>query len=235
MAFAQCLSLASICLPPLARRIGAFAFPHSKIRVDSDNLFLRACDDFLLSVEESSILQYFGADEHVAIGAILTRFDPDLRISRIAKASFCAKSTLHSICIPSSIEFLSPHCFRACDNLETVVFEAGCRISVIAPCAFGNCSSLKSVCIPASVEVLGKSCFRDCSSLSNVTFEPGCKVSAFGRTVFRGCSSLESICIPASVEEIDDLLFFDCGTDPTVTFEPGSRYLLTHENPFCRV
>jgi hypothetical protein len=88
--------------------------------------------------------------------------------------------SLKSICIPSSIETISDHCFCDCRNLSILTFESGCKVLILGESAFRNCSSLQSICIPSSVETISSDCFENCRNLSILTFESCCKFSNLG-------------------------------------------------------
>jgi hypothetical protein len=167
----------------------------------------KICGDLLFDLRDGSIIDYFGEDEEVYVGAVIATILCDCKVMRFGGFSFTDNSKVKLICIPSSVEILCDSCFRYCEHLSSVIFEGDCKLCVIEHCVFGNCVSLTSICIPASVKTLGKSCFRDCISLSNFTIASGSEIETFGETLFRGCSSLSSICIPASVKEIGELFF----------------------------
>jgi hypothetical protein len=107
------------------------------------------------------------------------------------------------LCIPSSVQFLTPHSFQYTVTLSTVTFECDSKLFCIRENAFAYCSSLLSICLPRSVEAVGNDCFLECSSLSAVTFEFGSKLSAIGAQVFWHCSSLSSICFPSGLQRLE--------------------------------
>jgi hypothetical protein len=78
---------------------------------------------------------------------------------------------LQSICIPSSIEIVSDHCFHNC-TLSCLAFESGSRISRLGRFAFDR-SSLLSLYIPSSVETISDSCFDSCQRLGSLIFDRG--------------------------------------------------------------
>jgi hypothetical protein len=69
------------------------------------------------------------------------------------------KSTLKSICIPSSVGMFAYNCFHECNSLSIVAFERGSSLSVIGTEAFHYSWWISSICIPASVEILERLSF----------------------------------------------------------------------------
>jgi hypothetical protein len=70
------------------------------------------------------------------------------RVSELERCIFAVRSSLSSICIPSSVGVLCEECFYSCKALSTVTFEVGSTLSRIATSAFSDCSSLSSISVP---------------------------------------------------------------------------------------
>jgi hypothetical protein len=215
LAFAGCLSLSSICIPPGLRHFHGSALAGSSVReicVADGNCHFKVCGNFLVDFEGTSAKRYFGSEPEVTIPNSITEFDAgcfyacqtisslifesESQISRIEQRAFMDCVSLSSICIPSSIERLCGHCFCVCRSLSEVTFETGSHLLCIGLSAFAGCRSLLSICLPSSVEQLGAKAFLECSSLSVVTFEVGSRLSCIELRAFAKCASLSSICIP---------------------------------------
>ncbi|MDR1267593.1 MAG: leucine-rich repeat domain-containing protein [Holosporales bacterium] len=107
-------------------------------------------------------------------------------------------SRARDVVISWDAKTLDMHCWKECQFLQHVPFEAGSRLEWIGPSAFHD-SALRSICIPASVKTIWEKCFEGCLQLLSVTFEPGSqlesvKYRAFVKTSFR------HICLPRGVE-----------------------------------
>jgi hypothetical protein len=90
------------------------------------------------------------------------RFEPGSQITRPDTDTFGHFSSLLSICIPTSVEFLGVNCFISSESdvnsaispLVNLTFERGSKLREIAPNALSGCFDLSEFCIPASVEKL---------------------------------------------------------------------------------
>jgi hypothetical protein len=60
-------------------------------------------------------------------------------------------ASLSSISIPSSVQTLKEACFRGCQSLSTITFEAGFAPWWIASDAFQDCTSLSSLFMPRAL------------------------------------------------------------------------------------
>jgi hypothetical protein len=110
---------------------------------------------------------------------------------------FLSCSSLTSICIPNSVQQLDSDCFRACESLREVHFEAASKLRRIESRVFSGCS-LSSIHIPGSVEFICSECFFACESLREVVFEAPSRISSIQPDSFARCRSLTSIRVPES-------------------------------------
>jgi hypothetical protein len=86
------------------------------------------------------------------------------RIRRLDPGAFHCFSSLRSICIPASVEFIARCCFILPSDhdyplgwpspITNLTFERGSKLREIEADAFSGCLSLRKFCIPASVELL---------------------------------------------------------------------------------
>jgi hypothetical protein len=81
-----------------------------------------------------------------------------------------ALSPLQSICVPPSIEKLSPSCLSAF-GLRTLIFQPGSRgASIGGKCLF-QCQFLGFVYVPRSGQIIADSCFLRAAAVVTVTFD----------------------------------------------------------------
>jgi hypothetical protein len=161
-AFAGC-SLQSIVIPASVTEIGGGAFAYSGIRQisiedGSEHFCIRG--QFLLDITQASLIAFVGVAATVTISSeirvlcdscflgckTLSRlnFEPGSQLRRIERLAFGGCSSLHMICIPSSIEslerewFLNSH-FTGGVVFDTVQFESYESLSKMV---YGDCADL---------------------------------------------------------------------------------------------
>jgi hypothetical protein len=145
---------------------------HQILWIDLDSLkkFTYSCmpDNFprgspntnLLEIPVSfTLIPQFSSHEVISVETVT--FEPPSQIRRIDGSAFRYFSSLTSICIPASVEFLARCCFisqRLSFLLDFTThesaFERGSKLRDIEADAFSGCLSLREFCIPASVELL---------------------------------------------------------------------------------
>jgi hypothetical protein len=69
-------------------------------------------------------------------------------MSSLGQSAFCECSSVHSICIPSSLETIAKCWFAQC-TLSDFTFAPGSKPSSFVESAFADCRSLPSGCIPS--------------------------------------------------------------------------------------
>jgi hypothetical protein len=163
----------------------------STITVEAGNQLFRVETDFLVKLNELTMIKYFGTGTEILIRRevrILSGycfescdtissaiFESGSELFRLGECAF-AHCSLKSICIPSSVAFLGRSCFFGCGFLENVTFESGIRLKELSECAFAYCVRLKSILVPASVQVIFPDCFSVSRLLSDLRFESGSRL-----------------------------------------------------------
>ena len=162
-----------------------------------------------------TIIKYNGSAANVTIPSEIDGY----KVLSIWQGAFYNCTSMESVTIPNSIEYIGFGAFSACTSLKNIdIRTSGNNIIRICDSAFNGCTSLKSIVIPGNVEFLwvaGGCTFGGCTSLKNVVIENG--VTVISGWLFERCSSLESISIPDSVTEIQPCAFFNCTSLKSIT------------------
>jgi hypothetical protein len=147
-AFSECVSLRSIVIPASVTEIAGGAFASSgicNVSVEEGNSCFCVSGKFLLGNAGTSLVAFFGIAATVAISREIEiicdscflgcktmsrlTFEAGSRLRRIERFAFAECSSLHTICIPSSIEclerewFLDSYFYRGA-VFDTVQFES---------------------------------------------------------------------------------------------------------------
>jgi hypothetical protein len=159
-------------------------------------------------------------------------FEGNSQLTQISDFCFSGCS-LHSICIPRSVEVLGFRCFSDA-NIDSLTFEPGSRLTSICDWCFTGCR-LKPIVIPRSVAILGSCCFARLS-VPALAFESESKVMQISERCFEYCFSLKSICIPRYVEVVRESAFATSGIE-SVSIEMDSHLRKLEGNCFayCRL
>ncbi len=107
-------------------------------------------------------------------------------------------SSLVSVTLPSTLDYIGGYQFKNCYALKNVVIPEG--IDSIQVGAFESCSKLKEITIPSTVKEISTGVFAYCTSLEKVNLSNGMKT--IGEKAFVQCKNLKSIDIPDTVETI---------------------------------
>ena len=120
------------------------------------------------------------------------RFGNNIDLTQIPDGAFSSCTSLTSIVIPKTVEYIGDG-------------------------AFENCESLENIVIPASVKTIGPYAFS-VNALTSVTFEQGSNLERIEEGAF-SFNSLTDITIPDSVSYIGTRAFVGNGNLTTITFE----------------
>ena len=141
----------------------------------------------------------------ITIPETVTYNNKEYRVVGIYKSAFY-NSSVTSVTLPSSIQYISNYAFNYCVNLTNIEIKSG--VKTIGNAAFNRCSSLTDVDIPATVESLGSEAFRDCYALQRVTLHDG--ITSLGSACFQSCSKLSTINLPTTLTSIGESCFYAC-------------------------
>jgi hypothetical protein len=105
-------------------------------------------------------------------------FQPGSTIRELSAQAFRIFTSVQSICVPASVEFIRSYCFSpsfdqsAPSRLETVTFEPRSKLRTIQSHAFDSCHLLTQICIPAATGGVDGLTFANCG-IRTITVEPG--------------------------------------------------------------
>jgi predicted DsbA family dithiol-disulfide isomerase len=149
-------------------------------------------------------------------------------LKRIESSAF-SSSSLRSITLPRSVEWIDGSSFAGLDSL-TILLESGHEhYSVDHQFLYSSqkrrlirCfSTLSTIVIPSGVEILCSECFSSCKSLETISFESPSSLKRIESYTFSS-SSLRSIIIPSGVEILCSQCFSSCQSLETISFESPS-------------
>lgn len=135
----------------------------------------------------------------------------------IASRTFNGCSALSKINIPKNLSYLGSYAF--CGTAITSI-EWNSLLTTIPQGVFENCISLESFNFPSTITEIDYEAFNGCSSMKNITLPEN--LDAIGVRAFANCSSLTEIRIPASVTSLDIEAFSHCEKLTKVVFDEGN-------------
>jgi hypothetical protein len=159
-----------IVIPPFVESIDGSAFANSEISdigIADGNRHFRVSGHFLMNLDGTSLIRYFGRDavvkldkevEEICLGSFASckliqsfEFEASSKLRCIGARAFEKCRMLSSISLPQSTELLCRSCFRKCTALLKVEFRTGAKLRRIESSSFGGCQPLLSVSIPKSL------------------------------------------------------------------------------------
>lgn len=121
-------------------------------------------------------------------------------------AVMCMESpNLHSISLPSTLQYIGYDAFAGCEKLSNIMLPAG--LQAIGHNAFVGTRALHHFTIPAGIRILPQDCFAG-SGLLSVMLPDSLEVMERG--VFFDCDRLRRIVLPATLRRIGDYCFHHC-------------------------
>jgi len=228
LAFGGCEKLSGDgYIPATVIKLGANPYAGSgihRILLDADSESFQINDKGMLLDISGQVLYCYPASIQDEIAVI-----PE-SVNSVVSGAF-AGASMKSIVFPAKFGEVAPYLFMNCDQLETVIIEAG--ITSIGEYAFADCDSLLRVTIPntATTAVIGAAgndhtpttvgsyAFAGCNSLTTVVFEETAKESPYvlGTHLFENCTSMTEMALPnysyLSAEDRETLGVTDYGSE----------------------
>jgi hypothetical protein len=153
------------------------------------------------------------------------------RLTRIEPQAFSFGSSLQSICLPASLEFLGMESFYWCGSLSSFSFEFGSKLTRIEPLALCNCPSLTSFSLPASLKIISPSALNG-TGISHIAVEEGnCHfrvsgdflVDTEGISVIRYFGSASRVALAPHIEIVRACCFYSCKSLCPLIFDSGPK------------
>lgn len=156
-------------------------------------------------------------------------------INWIGDECFNSCTSLQTINLPKDLTEISSNTFGGCSSLETVTIPTGALLATIGSGAF-EASGLTSMTIPATVTQIDLDAFKSCEKLATLTFESGSQLATIGERAFADCRALTGLTLPKAVKTLGPEAFTTCPFLTNLTFESGSQLETIGEKAFsdCR-
>lgn len=222
-AFADCLQLEGIGIPPTINYIGSSAFIHD------DNLKGVYITDLAawMNIQFSNSswcnpLEF--AENFYLNGELVTEVIVPDNISEIKRWVFAGCKSIQKVTLPESVTSIGSNAFYKCENLSDINLPSG--ISSIGSGAFSNCKSIERIDLPSSLIELGSYVFSGCNALKEIEI-PG-SLSIVANDMFQGCDKLGSVKLNEGVENIDYRAFSNCYDLEVVEFPKTLKKISTN-------
>lgn len=204
-AFANCVNLTNVLLPPTLKRIGSIEQSKDLWRGENlgwlgNNRNIGAFTDTkITSILLPENLKILG-DNTFSYCKKLTEIILPKQMFKIGYAAFSGCSKLCNIQFPLSLKEIGIWAFKDCSSLSEIVLNEG--LTTICEGAFRDCSRLYNIYFPSTLKEIGKWAFKDCSSLSVIMLNEG--LTTIGKGAFNDCKNLSKVLIPSTFKEIID-------------------------------
>ncbi len=140
-------------------------------------------------------------------------------ITGIAANVFKGLTTIKSVKIPESYEYIGDYAFAECNNLQTVTMTE--NVESIGTGVFMKCTSLKMIKLPAAVTKIPEIAFSECAALESIDLS---NVTAIQNGAFTKCTSLKTVTVSDKLEYATKKAFLGCDKI-AYTVEDGLCYL----------
>ena len=162
----------------------------------------------------------------VAVVDLVLPFEANGRdIVGIAPGVFKASTTIKSVTIPTTYEYIGDAAFADCDLLTTVVIPQ--NITKIGKNIFDGCDNLTAVSLSAKITEIPEYAFNGCKALTAIDLS---NVTTIQKGAFTGCAALKTATVSDKIEYADRTAFAGC-TSLAYNTNSGLCYLGNTANP----
>lgn len=127
-------------------------------------------------------------------------------LKNISSFAFGNCTSLTSINIPSSVEYIGEGVFYGCEKLETIDIR-GIK-NELNSFLFVNCFKLKTVNLPDNLKMISSFSFAFCLNMETIEIPES--VAEINEYAFLHCESLKRIVLPNALTKISDYTFAHC-------------------------
>jgi hypothetical protein len=99
-------------------------------------------------------------------------FESGSKPTRIRSDALLGCSSLQSICLHASVDYLEKYSLFHCESLSSLAFESASKLTRIETEAGSDCTSLELICLPASLRNIDGLALTD-TTISRITVEEG--------------------------------------------------------------
>lgn len=157
-------------------------------------------------IEETWVGKAYVASNSDASGEIIIpEVVSDYTVVAVEAEAF-KSSSMTSLQLPSSVEYIGNSAFSDCKSLEKA--SLGENSMTLGQSLFQGCSKLREVSLSPLLEVLPANSFSGCESLRSI--ELPLTVVSIGQQAFKGCSDLNTITLPPALTELPSSIFEQC-------------------------
>ena len=214
-AFKYCTALKNVTIPSTLERINSSAFVGCE---NLENVYADSFDSWkniYFSSKESNPLYY--ADNLYFGESLVTDLTIPEGTTEIGSYSFAGYSGVSKINLPTSLTYISYGSFSDCENLESVIIDAGRKVEdvlTIDTDAFEGCTKLSKVYVNSLDE------------WTNIEFngETSNPLNG-GADLYIGGELLTDLVIPDEWTTMNTYLFYGCKSLEKVTFGKGLKQI----------
>lgn len=153
------------------------------------------------------LITYIGADETVVIPSQID----GKTVSAIAAYGFSDNTHVAHIVLPEGIKGINVGAFARCSSLETIYIPNS--VEYIDKLAFTDCISLIHMTLGNGITLIGEYAFANCTALTSIDLPQSLRVIDYGALQNTG---LTEITIPEGITRIDMGVFYECKNLKTV-------------------
>lgn len=205
----------------------SFSTPYATVDLYYVPQYLFRADESLTEIYMSESIQGIGAYAFLDCTSLEVADISTTQIDEIAVSAFQNCTSLLSIDLPDTVEYICERAFQNCNLIESVDMPS--NLLSIGSHAFFGCNALTSVELPLEAYEIGDYAFYNCNSLE--VFKTSPALETIGSYAFYNCSSLRSITIGEFVRYIDLDAFFGC-TSLREVYNLSDLYIITEDGSY---
>lgn len=211
-AFADCLGIETVQLPPTVTAIGEKAF-----------LGCRSMKVFEIGDNVTTV-----GDEAFRSCTSMTNVRLGARVEQTGKRLFMGCTAITAAEMPNGVSTVPDGCFYGCSALVDVTFPE--TLTAIGEEAFAGCTSLTRASLPASLQSAGRKAFYDCAGIKTLVL--GAALTNIGTQCFDGCEAVGNVISYAAKPPVAGMYAFDDAVYSTASLTVPVGSVATYRNTF---